>query len=461
MSIESSEKCVSAEERGSWGSGIGFILAAAGSAVGLGNIWGFPMQVGKGGGAIFVLLYLICVFVICFPILIAELAIGRAAARGPIGAFQTLRPRTPWWVVGALGVLAGVGILSFYAVIAGWTLAYAWYAATGAAGSNPGGFFGAFVKDGSKNVWLSFAVLVVTAGIIIGGVRQGIEKASKIMMPALFIILMLLGLRALTLPGAAAGLAYYLKPDFSEISNVAVINAALGQAFFSLSLGMGAMLTYGSYLSRKTVVVKSAAWVAGLDTMVALLAGFIIFPAGFSLAGFNPAEGGPGLIFAVLPGLFASMPGGALFGAAFFVLLTLAALTSAISLLEVPVAALVDRGWCRRKSVILLTLFVTVLAVPSALSQGASPFLSKMPVFGMDFLTLMAAVWNNWALPVGGLLIAIFAGWVWGADNVIAELKTEGSPFPFARAWSFLIKYVCPLAILFIIIMTARGMFGG
>lgn len=461
MNIEPSEKCAPAEARGSWGSSVGFILAAAGSAVGLGNIWGFPMQVGKGGGAIFVILYLVCVFVICFPILIAELAIGRASARDPIGAFQTLRPRTPWWVVGALGVLAGVGILSFYAVIAGWTLAYVWYAATGAAGADPGAFFGAFVRDGSKNVWLSFAVLVITAGIIIGGVRQGIEKASKIMMPALFILLVLLGLRALTLPGAAQGLAYYLKPDFSEITNIAVINAALGQAFFSLSLGMGAMITYGSYLSKKTMVVKSAAWVAGLDTMVALLAGFIIFPAGFSLAGFNPAEGGPGLIFAVLPGLFSSMPGGALFGAAFFVLLTLAALSSAISLLEVPVAALVDRGWCRRRSVIMLTLFVTVLAVPSALSQGASPVLSKLPVFGMDFLTLMATVWNNWALPIGGLLIAIFAGWVWGADNVVAELKAEGSPFPFARTWTFLIRYVCPLAILFIIIMTARGMFGG
>lgn len=461
MSDSSPQGSAPAESRASWGSGLGFVLAAAGSAVGLGNIWGFPMQVGKGGGAVFVLLYLVCVFVICFPILIAELAIGRAAARGPMGAFQALKPRTPWWVVGAMGVVAGVGILSFYSVIAGWTLAYIWFAATGASGTEPGAFFAAFVADGAKNVWLSFAVLAITAVIIIGGVRQGIERASKVMMPALFILLILLGIRALTLPGAAAGLAYYLKPDFSEIANISVLNAALGQAFFSLSLGMGAMITYGSYLSRRTGVVKCAAWVAGLDTMVALLAGFIIFPAGFSLIGFNPAEGGPGLIFAVLPGLFGSMPGGALFGAAFFVLLTLAALTSTISLLEVPVAALVDRGWCRRKSVILLTIFVAVVAVPSALSQGASPFLSKMPVFGADFLTVMATVWNNWALPIGGLLIAVFAGWVWGADKVIAELRAEGGSFPLARTWAFLIKYICPLAILFIIAMTARGMSGG
>ena len=464
MALNLTEKdCASAGDagRGSWGSSFGFIMAAAGSAVGLGNIWGFPMQVGKGGGAVFVLLYLACVVFVCFPILVAELALGRASARDPIGAFQVTKPGTPWWLVGALGVTAGVGILSFYSVIAGWTLAYVWYSLTGAAGQNPGAFFGAFVADGGKNVLLSFGVLVITAGIILGGVREGIEKASKVMMPALFLLLVLLGVRALFLPGAAEGLAYYLKPDFKEIANISVLNAALGQAFFSLSLGMGAMITYGSYLSKQTNGVKSAGWVAGLDTAVALLAGFVIFPAGFSIAGFNPAEGGPGLIFAVLPSLFGSMPGGALFGAAFFVLLTLAALTSAISLLEVPTAALVDRGWCRRKAVLLMAVLVAVMAVPSILSQGAVSWLTKVPGTGMDFLTLMATVWNNWALPVGGLLISVFVGWVWGADKAVAELRAEGNSFPGARLWSFLIRYVCPVAILFVIVMTALGMYAG
>ncbi|PKM97089.1 MAG: sodium-dependent transporter [Elusimicrobia bacterium HGW-Elusimicrobia-3] len=447
--------------RGSWGSSFGFIMAAAGSAVGLGNIWGFPMQVGKGGGAVFVLLYLVCVVFVCFPILVAELALGRASARDPIGAFQVTRPGTPWWLAGALGVTAGVGILSFYSVIAGWTLAYVWYSFTGAAGQNPGAFFVAFVADGGKNVLLSFGVLVITAAIILGGVRQGIEKAAKVMMPALFLLLVLLGVRALFLPGAAEGLAYYLKPDFSEIANISVLNAALGQAFFSLSLGMGAMITYGSYLSKKTNGVKSAGWVAGLDTCVALLAGFVIFPAGFSIVGFNPAEGGPGLIFAVLPSLFAAMPGGALFGVAFFVLLSLAALTSAISLLEVPTAALVDRGWCRRKAVLLMAGLVALMAVPSVLSQGAVSWLTKVPGTGMDFLSLMATVWNNWALPIGGLLISVFVGWVWGADKAVAELQAEGNSFPGARLWVFLIRYVSPLAILFVIIMTARGMYAG
>jgi neurotransmitter:Na+ symporter, NSS family len=257
---------IATESRGTWGSRAGFILAAAGSAVGLGNIWGFPMQVGRGGGALFVLIYLVCVFVICFPIMIAELALGRSSGRSPVQAFAVTRPGTPWWVVGALGVMAGVGILSFYAVIAGWTLAYVWFTSTGAVAGSPeqiGGFFSAFVADGGKNVLLSLAVLAVTATILLGGVKQGIERASKVMMPVLFLLLIALAIRAFTLPGASEGLTYYLKPDFSEITNPQVINAALGQAFFSLSLGMGAMITYGSYLAKRTNIATSATWVAG------------------------------------------------------------------------------------------------------------------------------------------------------------------------------------------------------
>jgi NSS family neurotransmitter:Na+ symporter len=455
---------IASDSRGAWGSRLGFILAAAGSAVGLGNIWGFPMQVGKGGGAIFVLFYLGCVFLICFPILIAELALGRSSGKSPVQAFAVTKPGTPWWIVGALGVMAGVGILSFYSVIAGWTLWYIWFTATGAVTGTQeqiGSFFGAFVADGSKNVVMSMAVLVLTAGIILGGVQKGIERASKLMMPALFGLLILLAIRALTLPGAGEGLAYYLKPDLAELRNIQVINAAMGQAFFSLSLGMGAMITYGSYLAKSTNAPTAAAWVAVLDTSVALLAGFIIFPAGFSIAGFDPSSSGPGLIFAVLPQLFATMPLGHLWGALFFVLLALAALTSTISLLEVPTAALVDRGWPRRKAVVALTTLIVLLSIPSVLSQGAVPWLTRVPGAEMDFLTLMATIWNNWALPIGGLLIAIFVGWVWGADRAIAELTADGVAFPAARLWAFLIRYVCPLAILFVIIMTARGFFAG
>ena len=226
--------------RGTWGSKFGFVLAASGSAVGLGNIWGFPTQVGQNGGAAFVLVYLGCVAFICLPIMIAELAIGRRTQRDPIGAYRLLRPGTPWWLAGALGVAAGVGVLSFYSVIAGWALAYVWFAFTGAPGTEPaeiGAFFGTFTANAPINLLLTFAILAATGGVLLGGVRSGIERVTKLLMPALIVLLLLLSARALTLPGAAEGLAYYLQPDFTKILDVSVLNAALGQAFFSLSLG--------------------------------------------------------------------------------------------------------------------------------------------------------------------------------------------------------------------------------
>ena len=450
--------------RGAWGSRIGFILAAAGSAVGLGNIWGFPTQVGRGGGAAFVVLYLVCVFLICAPIMIAEIAIGRRAQKDPVTAFRVVRPGSAWWLTGLLGVLAGVGILSFYSVIAGWTIAYIWFTATGAVtGSQQqiGDFFAAFVGNAPLTIGLTVVVLAVTAMVIIGGVRAGIERATKIMMPLLFGLLILLAARAATLPGAHVGLAYYLNPDFSKIWDITILNAALGQAFFSLSLGMGAMITYGSYLSKQEHIATSAMWVVMLDTSVALLAGFIIFPAGFSIPGFDPGTSGPGLIFTVLPRLFDTLPGGHLFGAGFFVLLMMAALTSTISLLEVPVAHLIDAyGWTRRNAVLTLTALTAVLAIPSALSNGASPFLTSLPGLGMGFLDLMATVWNEFALPLGGLLIAIFVGYVWPVSGAVDELRAEGAPFPGAALWAFLIRYVCPLAILLIIVFTFRSLLG-
>ena len=452
-------------DRGTWGSGLGFIMAAAGSAVGLGNIWGFPTQVGRGGGAAFVVLYLLCVFFICAPIMIAEFAIGRRARKDPVGSFETLRPGSRWWLAGALGVLAGVGILSFYSVIAGWTLAYLWFTATGQVTGTPeqiGQFFSTFTANPAMNLALTLAVLVTTAVIILGGVRSGIERVTKALMPTLFVLMIVLALRAATLPGAAEGYAYYLRPAPERIFDIAVLNAALGQAFFSLSLGMGAMITYGSYLGRREQIARSAMWVVALDTAVALLAGFIIFPSGFSIPGFDPSASGPGLIFAVLPRLFASLPGGALFGAAFFLLLFMAALTSTISLLEVPVAHVIDKyRWPRRQAVLAVTAFTAVLAIPSVLSQGAVAGLGRLPGLGVDFLTLMATIWNNFALPIGGLLTAVFVGWVWRTDQAMAELTAEGAPFPAARLWSFLIRYVCPVAIFLIIVFTILGMTAG
>jgi NSS family neurotransmitter:Na+ symporter len=452
-----------ATDRGTWGSKAGFILAAAGSAVGLGNIWGFPTQVGQGGGAAFVIVYLVCVALICAPIMIAEIAIGRRAQKDPVTAFEVIKPRSPWWLAGMLGVFAGVGILSFYSVIAGWTIAYIWFSATGAVGGTPeaiGQFFTDFVGNPAATIGLTLLVLTVTAGVIIGGVRGGIERVTKILMPALLVLLLILAGRAVTLPGAEQGLAYYMRPDFSRLWDIRVFNAALGQAFFSLSLGMGAMLTYGSYLTKREGIASAAVWIVLLDTTVALLAGLIIFPAGFSIPGFDPSTGGPGLIFAVLPRLFASLPGGHLFGAAFFVLLTMAALTSTISLLEVPVAHLIDaHGWKRRRAVIVVTAATASLAIPSALANGASPFFSNLPGIGMDFLSLMATIWNNFALPIGGLLVAVFVGWVWKVPAALEELRQGGS-MPAAGLWGALVRYVCPIAIAIIIVFTVRAILG-
>jgi NSS family neurotransmitter:Na+ symporter len=446
--------------RGAWGSRFGFILAAAGSAVGLGNIWGFPTQVGQGGGAAFVLVYLACVALICFPIMIAELAIGRRSQKSPVGAFATLRPGSKWWLVGALGVMAGVGILSFYSVIAGWTAAYVWFTFTGSVSAESiGVFFGAFTGNVPLNLGLTAGILIVTALIIAGGVSAGIERATKAMMPLLILLLIVLAARALTLPGAADGLAYYLKPDLSRVFHVSVVNAALGQAFFSLSLGMGAMITYGSYLSRSEGIVGAALWVAALDTAIALLAGFIIFPAGFSIPGFDPAAGGAGLIFTVLPRLFATLPGGELFGGAFFILLTMAALTSTISLLEVPVSYLIDDwGWTRHRAVVAVTALTLALAVPSVLATAGVGVFASLPGVGMDFLTLMATVWNNFSLPIGGFFTALFVGYVWKAGPALDELRHGGAWFPLPGLWVFLVRYVCPAAILLIIVFTIRGL---
>jgi neurotransmitter:Na+ symporter, NSS family len=362
---------------------------------------------------------------------------------------------------GLLGILAGVGILSFYSVIAGWTIAYIYFTVTGAVAGSPdaiGQFFGDFVANPALVIGLTFLVLSITAAIILGGVRDGIERMTKVLMPALLLLLIALMVRALTLPGAETGLAYYLRPDASKIFDIQVINAALGQAFFSLSLGMGAMITYGSYLGPRENIAHAAAWVVVLDTTVALMAGFIIFPAGFTLAGFDPSTSGPGLIFAVLPRLFSTMPGGELFGGAFFVMLAMAAITSTISLLEVPTSYLIDsQGWTRQRAVLTLAAVTFALSIPSALGNGAVPFFSSLPGIGMDFLSLMATIWNNFALPIGGFFIALFVAWSWKPAQAIAELQTGGA-FPGAALWAFLIRWVCPIAIGIIIIFTVRDL---
>ena len=346
-------KTESNNQRGFWGSRWGFILAASGSAVGLGNVWKFPYIVGQNGGGAFVLIYLACIFVIGTPIMLAEFTLGRKTNRNPVGAFDQIRPNSSWTGIGYMGVLAGFLILSFYGVVGGWTFAYVVKSITGSVLAFPspkeaGEFFGIFIGN-TREVLFYHALFIGTCiTIVLRGVHGGIEKTCDILMPTLVVILFLLMLRSLTLDGAMDGLAFYLTPDFSKI-NANVILVALGQAFFSLSLGMGCMITYGSYLSEKENLTSCTVYVVIFDTLIALLVGMVIFPAVFAM-GLEPTEG-PGLVFSVLPTVFASMPMGHGVAVIFFILLAIAAITSGISLLEVVVAYFIDqRGWKRRKS---------------------------------------------------------------------------------------------------------------
>jgi NSS family neurotransmitter:Na+ symporter len=443
--------------RGEWSSKVGFVLAAAGSAIGLGNIWRFPYVVGENGGAAFVLVYFIFVIFIGLPYLFAELALGRSTQRNPVGAIEAIKPRSPWKLVGYLGVFTGVGILSFYGVIAGWTFGYIFKMLFG----DPAGFAG-FVSNPLLVTLLFAAFIFITAMIVHGGVSGGIERWSKILMPVLFILLVGLIVYSVSLPGASKGLSFYLKPDLSKITGRMML-AALGQAFFSLSLGMGLMITYGSYVSKKENIVSSGLYIALFDTMIAFMAGLLIFPALFAM-GQSPSAGAT-LVFVVLPELFAKMPGGFVVGAFFFLLLSVAALTSTISLLEVPVAFMVDEHKAKRHHIVWGAAFVAFLiGLPSALSQGASEFFTNFGLLperlsSADFLGHMSFLFGDFSLAFGAFLMSIFAGWVWGAPKAADEIE-QGAP-GFARSrkvWIFMIRWLIPLVI-FVILLNLFGIF--
>jgi NSS family neurotransmitter:Na+ symporter len=439
--------------REEWGSKIGFIFAAAGSAVGLGNIWRFPYVVGENGGAAFVFLYLLCVIFIGLPYMYGELALGRAARRNPVGTFKSLKPGSPWIVVGGFGVLTGLGILSFYGVIAGWTFGYIFKTLFQA-----GGDYESFVARPMLQLGLFAFFILLTVLVVHGGITKGIERCSKILMPLLILLILGLIIYANTLEGAGRGLTWYLKPDFSKITPKVVLNA-MTQAFFSMSLGMGLMITYGSYISKKDNLITSGFFVGLFDTLIAILAGLMIFPALFAMQR-DLGEGGPGLVFQVLPGMFDQMPGGILFGTLFFTLISIAALTSTISLLEVPVAYFIDERRVRRKvAVWLVGGLAFFLGIPSVLSQGAVPFLGNISLLpedligGTDFLAHMIFIFGVCALALGAFLASIFIGWVWGVDKATAEIMSGCPGFKkWAPVWRFFIRYICPLMILAIFI---------
>ena len=441
--------------RENFGSKIGAVLAAAGSAVGLGNIWRFPIEVGTNGGAAFIIIYVACVLLLGIPIMMGEFLIGRHTQANTAGAYRMLAPGTPWRWVGRLGVLSGFVILSYYSVVAGWTAEYTVLAIGNYFDGKTAADFPKIFNQFVSNPWLSvswmLAFMVITHIIVVRGVKSGIEKFSKLMMPALFVILIVLAICSITLPNASQGIEFLLKPDFSKITGTVVLRA-MGQAFFSLSLGLGCLCTYASYFNRETNIGKTALSVSLIDTMVAIMSGFIIFPAVFN-AGYmlGRSDIGPSLLFITMPNVFgqafANIPALAyVVSVLFYFLLMLAALTSTISMHEV-VTAFVHEDWklSREKAACYVTLFCSLLGILSALSFGV---LGDMKIFDLTFFDFLDTLTSKVMLPLGGMLISIFTGWYLDRRIVWDEISNEGSlKVPFFKVYIFIMKYLAPVAI--------------
>ncbi|MEO1049205.1 MAG: sodium-dependent transporter [Bacteroidota bacterium] len=455
--------------RGGFSSRLGFIAAAAGSAVGLGNIWKFPFEVGNGGGAAFVVIYLTFCFVLCFPVMVTEIAIGRKTSLNPVGAFKALGYKN-WAFVGKLGIISGVLILSFYNVVAGWAFGYFLEMVSGNFGI--GGEFGTFVSDWAKVGGYAIIFMISTAFIVSRGISGGIEKAAKILMPTLIIIILSLVVYSLTLENSFKGIEFYLVPDFSKIT-ANVVFSALGQAFFSLSLGMGALITYGSYVGKKENIVTSAALITLADVGIAFIAGLMMFPLVAFMNGgdmSNVGEGGAGLIFATLPGVFETLGPtlGIIIGSLFFLLLSFAALTSTVSLLEVPVAYVVDEHNIQRnRAVWLVAIVIFVVGLPSLLANGASGFFTNfITYFGAekatDFMTFVGHIANDSFLPLGGCVIVFFAAYIWKKENLMNEIEIGFDGFRqkfISKYIDFAISYLCPLILAILFVLTVLNRF--
>ncbi len=443
--------------RENWSSKLSFVLVAAGSAIGLGNIWRFPLMVGENGGAIFLFIYFLCVLFFALPILNAEISLGKAGQKSVVSIFKNFVSRGPWKNLGYLYIITSIFILSYYSVVAGWVFNYFIFGISGKL-SNLSSI------EHTKNVFFSmstspfyqifglFLIIFITSLIVLGGIKGGIERICKILMPLLFILILVLVIKSTTLEGAIRGIKFYLFPDFHKI-NPKVLISAMGQAFFSLSLGVGAMLTYGSYLSQKEDIFKASLWIAIADTSIAFLAGLMIFPALFSIPNTTP-QAGASLIFLVLPIVFHNLPFGIFFEILFFLLIIIASITSTISLLEIPVTYLIDeRGLKRKKAVLLVSTITFLLGIPSALSFGISkPFSTFIKFFGKSrgFLEFLDIIFGHFALSVGSLLLCIFIAYKIGFSKIMESLNNP-KPFPFKKTFKVFISLICPLGILLLI----------
>ncbi|MEC9476611.1 MAG: sodium-dependent transporter [Planctomycetota bacterium] len=446
-------------DRGHWKSRWGFILASAGCAIGLGNIWKFPYITGENGGGLFVIIYLACIALIGLPIMLAEVLLGRATQKSPVGAYRDFSAKgSPWVIPGWIGVLAGFVILSYYSVVAGWALHYTWLSLKGGfAGMDAetiSNTFGSVFADGNLNLGWHAAFMLVTIAVVVGGVRRGVERVARILMPLLFVMLLVLLGLAMQSDGFSAAFSFVFSPDASKLTRAGVLEA-LGHSFFTLSLGMGCMLTYGSYLKKEEDIVSASVVISILDTVIALVACLVLFPIIFSY-GMEPSKG-PGLVFISLPIAFSQMAGGAIWATVFFALLVFAALTSAISMLEVVVSTVIDETRIKRTAATLMSgAAIFLFGIPSALS-GTDGFAGKgfqeitEGVFGegkgknwFDSFDYLA---SNWLLPLGGLLIALFVAW--RAGNAARERGfREGTRFQnLYVAWLMLLRYLVPIGV--------------
>ncbi|WP_096190058.1 sodium-dependent transporter [Evansella halocellulosilytica] len=441
-------------EREQWATRLGFILAAVGSAVGLGNIWRFSYVAGENGGAAFLLIYILCILLIGLPVILAEFSIGRRGQSDVVGSFTKIAPGKPWALGGIFGVVSAFTILSFYGVIAGWVVYFLYAYVTGLAQGVQGGtydeFFGGFIGGTAGPLFWQFLFMAIVIFIVFFGVKKGIELSNRIFMPLLALLIIILAGYALTLDGAGEGLRFMFSPDWSAFGEPGVYAAAIGQAFFTLSLGMGAMITYASYLPKETKLPSAAGTVVTLDTLFAIVAGIMIFPAVFTFANIDPTDGA-GLIFIVLPEVFNLMGGaGTFFAILFFFLVAIAALSSAISLLEVSVSyAMRQFTWNRKKATIVAGVIVTLFGVPSALSQGGP--LSDFLIFGLPFLDAVDALTDRYLLALGGMISALFVGWGWNKVDALRETGLTDSVI--GVVWLWFIRIIAPLGILWILIL--------
>ena len=451
-----SQQATSAKRDG-FSSRFGIIAAAAGSAVGLGNIWKFPYIVGENGGSAFILVYLISILAVGLPVLLAEFIIGRRGQANAVRSFKTIAPNTKWSGIGWMGIIAAFMILGFYTVIAGYTIHYFILTITNAFSGMSSAEIAQTFSDfssGSTQIIYTIIFIILSLAILFGGVKDGIEKYSKILMPGLVGIILLLVIRAVTLPGAGEGIEFLLKPDFSQLSMNAVLDA-LGHSFFSLSVGMGTMLTYGSYIGKKENLTSTAFSIGAADTIIALLAGLAIFPAVFAF-GIDPTAG-PGLVFITLPNVFLQMPGGAIFGALFFFLLFIAALTSVVSIFEVIIAYVTEELKVnRQKAMALTTVAVVVIATICALSQTPNSSLIFNGHTLFDWMDLLSA---NVLLPIGGFLIMIFLGFIMKKSHLEDELKQGSKSIKNTMAYITITKFVAPVAIAIVFLTGIQALF--